>query len=55
MLGRVGVYLASFLERKDKCVAGKKDGFRVTFSEVAQAYHLLHQINMTGVGYWNVF
>ena len=53
MLGGVGVFLASLLERKraaaDKAtLAGKKFGFRVTSSEVAQAYHLLHQISMTG-------
>lgn len=53
VLGRVGVYMASLLERKRAPVggasaAGKKHGFRVTSSEVAQAYHLLHQISMTG-------
>lgn len=52
MLGRVGVYVASLLGRKqvsvgETCVASKKHGFRVTSSDVAQAYHLLHQISMT--------
>ena len=53
LLGRVGVFLASLLERRraaaDRAsLAGKKFGFRVTSSEVAQAYHLLHQLSMTG-------
>ena len=47
------MYLASLLERKVPLVrgevSGKKHGFSVTSSEVAQAYHLLHQINMTGI------
>lgn len=52
MLGRVGVYMASLLGRKrvsvsEASVASKKHGFRVTSSDVAQAYHLLHQISMT--------
>lgn len=52
MLGRVGVYVASLLGRKrvsvgETSVASKKHGFRVTSSDVAQAYHLLHQISMT--------
>ena len=51
-LGKLGVYLASLLESKipvgGASAAGKKHGFRVTSSEVAQAYHLLHQVNMTG-------
>ena len=50
-LGKIGVYLASLLEGKIPLAAatvGKKHGFRVTSSEVAQAYHLLHQVNMTG-------
>ena len=47
------MYLASLLDRKRAAVggasaAGKKSGFCVTSSEVAQAYHLLHQISMTG-------
>ena len=52
MLGRVGVFLASVLERRAPlrgvASSGKKHGFRVTSSEIAQAYHLLHQINMAG-------
>lgn len=52
MLGRVGVYLASLLGKKQVSVgganaAGKKHGFRVTSSDIAQAYHLLHQLTMT--------
>ena len=46
------MYLASLLERKipvgGVLASEKKHGFRVTSSEVAQAYHLLHQITMTG-------
>ncbi|CAI8050919.1 Sterol regulatory element-binding protein 2 [Geodia barretti] len=53
-LGKLGVYLASLLESKipvgGASAAGKKHGFRVTSSEVAQAYHLLHQVNMTAPG-----
>lgn len=49
----VGVYIASLLERKVPlrrigAASCKKHGFRVTSSEVAQAYHLLHQLSMTG-------
>lgn len=52
MLGQVGVYVASLLGRKQVSVggasaAGKKHGFRVTSSDIAQAYHLLHQLSMT--------
>jgi hypothetical protein len=53
-LGRLGVHLASLLERRvtvgGATAAGKKHGFQVTSSEVAQAYHLLHQLSMTAPG-----
>ena len=47
------MYIASLLERKVPLMrisgaSSKKYGFHVTSSEVAQAYHLLHQLSMTG-------
>ena len=51
VIGRGAVYLASMFTRRRKDKAGefespKKLVFGVTFDDVAETYHLLHQINM---------
>lgn len=49
VIGQWAVALASLFVRNKNTKAvsgGKKQGFGVTFADVSQTYHLLHQINM---------